>query len=320
MSWHYLPELVAGCWAATYSAGAVSAPSSWTTTRGTPCCIVRWMDVSPRSRSGMTSAPSTGDRGLDGWMSSLAASPVRTSALPAKAPALTGPAPDSGVSLPGSFARWDPDTSSWRTHQHSLLGDLEPFSETWPRWGMMRGGECWERTTPEHLTGETASGFWPTPCAASADQGQNQPDGKRGQTLVGAARGQWWPTPRNNTGPSKDAKHLSLDAAVRLWQTPTVQDANGRDRHTQRDGSTRPSLLGQVMKCPTPSANDWKGSSKAGQRRGQLTDPAMGVIPPGGKLNPTWVEWLMGWPIGWTDCAASAMDKFRQWCASHGKR
>jgi hypothetical protein len=21
----------------------------------------------------------------------------------------------------------------------------------------------------------------------------------------------------------------------------------------------------------------------------------------GGKLNPTWVEWLMGFPLGWTD-------------------
>jgi hypothetical protein len=23
----------------------------------------------------------------------------------------------------------------------------------------------------------------------------------------------------------------------------------------------------------------------------------------GGSLNPTWVEWLMGFPIGWTDLA-----------------
>jgi len=40
--------------------------------------------------------------------------------------------------------------------------------------------------------------------------------------------------------------------------------------------------------------------------------------PNGGKLNPMWVEWLMGWPLGWTDLRVSAMDKFRQWCDSHG--
>ena len=37
-----------------------------------------------------------------------------------------------------------------------------------------------------------------------------------------------------------------------------------------------------------------------------------------GPLNPTWVEWLMGWPLGWTDLRASAMDRFQQWRRSHG--
>jgi len=39
----------------------------------------------------------------------------------------------------------------------------------------------------------------------------------------------------------------------------------------------------------------------------------------GGKLNPTWVEWLMGWPIQWTDCKPLETGKFRQWLDSHGK-
>jgi hypothetical protein len=38
----------------------------------------------------------------------------------------------------------------------------------------------------------------------------------------------------------------------------------------------------------------------------------------GGHLNPAWAEWFMGWPIGWTDCAAPAMDSLRQWCDSLG--
>jgi hypothetical protein len=51
---------------------------------------------------------------------------------------------------------------------------------------------------------------------------------------------------------------------------------------------------------------------------GQLTDPDMGVIEAGGQLNPNWVEWLMGWPIGWTDLKPLGTAKFQQWCDSHG--
>ncbi len=39
----------------------------------------------------------------------------------------------------------------------------------------------------------------------------------------------------------------------------------------------------------------------------------------GGHLNPTWVEWLMGWPVGWTDLKPLETDKFPQWRHSHGK-
>jgi len=38
----------------------------------------------------------------------------------------------------------------------------------------------------------------------------------------------------------------------------------------------------------------------------------------GGKLNPTWVEWLMGWPLGWTDLKPLEMDKYRSWLQQHG--
>jgi hypothetical protein len=31
----------------------------------------------------------------------------------------------------------------------------------------------------------------------------------------------------------------------------------------------------------------------------------------GGQLNPSWVEWLMGWPIGWTDLKPLVTGKFR---------
>ena len=37
----------------------------------------------------------------------------------------------------------------------------------------------------------------------------------------------------------------------------------------------------------------------------------------GGKLNPEWVEWLMGWPIGWTELKPLAMDRWQQWQQQH---
>ena len=65
---------------------------------------------------------------------------------------------------------------------------------------------------------------------------------------------------------------------------------------------------------PTPSARDWKdspGMSKEGvnpdgsvrKREDQLARRVFTQedTQTGGTLNPTWVEWLMGWPIGWTD-------------------
>ena len=68
---------------------------------------------------------------------------------------------------------------------------------------------------------------------------------------------------------------------------------------------------------PTPTAHNAKeGGYPAEHKRNTPTLAAQA----GGKLNPTWVEWLMGWPLGWTDCAVSATDKFQAWLHSHGAR
>jgi DNA (cytosine-5)-methyltransferase 1 len=68
---------------------------------------------------------------------------------------------------------------------------------------------------------------------------------------------------------------------------------------------------------PTPSATDYKGSV-TGEKLEERKQMTRGVRLPeqvmrtetevenGGQLNPTWVEWLMGFPLGWTDLDASA--------------
>jgi hypothetical protein len=37
----------------------------------------------------------------------------------------------------------------------------------------------------------------------------------------------------------------------------------------------------------------------------------------GGQLNPEWVEWLMGWPVGLTALKPLETDKFHEWQQQH---
>lgn len=71
-------------------------------------------------------------------------------------------------------------------------------------------------------------------------------------------------------------------------------------------------------KYPTPRTRDWKGECRKrwGNRHslpGALADVLGGAPPP-----PIFSEWLMGWPIGWTDCEPLATDSAAQWLRSHG--
>ena len=58
----------------------------------------------------------------------------------------------------------------------------------------------------------------------------------------------------------------------------------------------RGQLSGVVM-YPTPRAQSATGPSNAPNRQGS---PDLQTVA-GGQLNPEWVEWLMGYPIGWTE-------------------
>ena len=58
----------------------------------------------------------------------------------------------------------------------------------------------------------------------------------------------------------------------------------------------------------TPKAQDSRHALRD-RGKGNLGEQVSGLHN-GGKLNPTWVEWLMGWWIGWTDLKPLVMDKF----------
>jgi len=293
MSWSYLPEPAEESTEACCSDTLPYALWKSLTTTGACCCSASATESFPGFPCGTTCARSTAGHGEDLSTSCQADFHVKTSAPPEKAPESTARSPASGERWRASFARFDRVTCSWRTVQCSLFEDSAQCSVIWPRSGMTVGGHAYPLPTVGRRTSATESGLWRTPVVADS---QKRPMGKfdsNGQPQLsalktGSPRG--IPTPRAN-----DAKKVgNIDAT------------------NPRNG------LAGFVRMPTPASSDWKGSSKPGQRRGQLTDPTMEVIPAGGRLNPTFVEWLMGWPIGSTALSPLAMDRFREFVQQHG--
>jgi hypothetical protein len=71
---------------------------------------------------------------------------------------------------------------------------------------------------------------------------------------------------------------------------------------------------------PTLTARDFKSDSCTPEFRAKRDAMTMGKTLPwtlGGLLNPTWCEWFMGFPLGWTEFAPLAMPKFHEWQQQH---
>jgi hypothetical protein len=73
--------------------------------------------------------------------------------------------------------------------------------------------------------------------------------------------------------------------------TPLKSDGDGGVRNLERE-----------IKCY--NLRDWWAEQGLGRKRQQR--------------KPNFWEWMMGWPMGWTDSLGAETVKFRQWCDSHG--
>jgi hypothetical protein len=96
---------------------------------------------------------------------SAAASPAKTLAMLESALALKVKGLACGESTGDLLANYDPASSSWRTSQACLVSGWEPYSETFPRSGMMLSGTVYQLPPSAPLTGGTGSGLLPTPAA-----------------------------------------------------------------------------------------------------------------------------------------------------------
>ena len=122
-------------------------------------------DFSRLSRFGMMFKPLTESRGEELLTLYLADFHARTLVQQDEAQELTENDLECGEKWQGSFTKYDPDLRSWKTHQCSLLGDLELFSETWPKWGLMQDGECWDLSMLDLQRTEIDCGLLPAPLA-----------------------------------------------------------------------------------------------------------------------------------------------------------
>jgi len=109
-----------------------------------------------------------------------------------------------------------------------------------------------------------------------------------------------------------------------MWPTPRASKAMSEDLNNVKERGVDKGRLEErvAQMLPTPSARDYKGGSgtikeKDGKyyRQSNTTGEKYGVrldalveyqdkkkeVKGGGSLNPTWVEWLMGYPAGYTD-------------------
>jgi len=77
--------------------------------------------------------------------------------------------------------------------------------------------------------------------------------------------------------------------------------------------NSRKALKKRKAEWPTPLSSEHKGNQKIRENRQNGLTALVG-----GRLNPMWVEWLMGWHLGWTDLKPLEMDKCHFVQQQHG--
>ena len=195
------------------------------------------------------------------------------------------------TSGPGSempLAHYDQSTQSWRMSEDiSLWGEYKSL-ESLPKSGMTRNGVLYQQPEWVRPIDATELLLWPTPTTQEVEHPQAE------LTATG----------RRKSKNGKTSHSLGLADAVKMWPTPTVDDS----KNVTRQSGSFQSLTREVVKWPTPMAVGAGGSGHWNMVEKMYLDNQISYEDKmalqagnGGKLNPTWVEWLMGFPIGWTD-------------------
>lgn len=197
-----------------------------------------------------------------------------------------------------------------------MTKSLEPkgFGETYASWVSRLRQDCSRRRKSARRTSASAfsSSAWPTPSvrgekgANGADHLENGTGRKHLDQLPNFVEF-LWRTPQamdsdrgsnGNWQPKPKAGQHSLRHQIEKWSTPRSHEVGQYTRDKGDPEKERPSLTGQAFSHQHP-ATLTDGEPSSTERH---------------SLNPAFVEWLMGWPHGWTGfaCSATALCLWRQ--------
>lgn len=230
-----------------------------------------WM----RRLSGLTSPPSTLALGAEQWIASLRASRASRTAKP-EAARVSRTNAGYGPTLQELFASLVHGSWCSKTLQGSFLpADSLPYSQTWPRWGSMRNGECYLREAWVPATGASECSSWATPNAHDGRRpGVDDKSTQGGNLQRDAAT---WATPDCNTSTySNGTMGPNIRQQTAHWTTPQAHDVTARGLGQQPSAAAGNACLARdAMTWPTPRSTDGpKGGPNQAGSKGDLMLPS----------------------------------------------
>jgi hypothetical protein len=113
--------------------------------------------------------------------------------------------------------------------------------------------------------------------------------------------------------------HIKESAFGFSLPTPTSRDWKDTPGMAmeRKDGKTRTDRLPMLLfSCVRSAGIEWKQATPTAVRTVSVKGLMVTIM--GEEYSPELPEWLMGWPIGWTDCVPLGMAKFQEWRLQHG--
>jgi hypothetical protein len=228
----------------------------------------------PRLRSGATSPPSIQALGVASWIALLRAIPASPTAWPApcSVPTMTD---GCSITSSGSSTACGLVVSSVRTSRGMPTAKSATSLQHWKAWATALRAECSQREPPEPASDDSASSLWP----AVTKRDHRSPNSQDSQDSQD----------RRNEGKKRGQQLMNFIAweLPEIWSTLTAAAAHGSQLTRGNERSNELLIGGQaILLCLRLDPETPDGATLSATNLG---------------LNPQFAEWLMGWPIGWSE-------------------